>query len=98
MLYIIIENIRKDNYIVDKNSIIITINFQHPVYKTLYIRKKIHKSYKDHLRIFHFSLTNKSKSIAIIKIYRQLKKEIKYIDYYNISFFTDRIDDILLKR
>ncbi len=64
----------------------------------LYIKKGIRKSYKDHFQTFHLLLTDKSKSIAIIKIYKQLKEEIKYIDNRNILFFTDRIDDILLKR
>jgi len=76
----------------------ITINFQRSVYKTLYIRKGICKSYKDHFRTFHSLLINKDKSIAMIRVYKQLKEEVKYIDHYNISFSADRIDDILLKR
>jgi len=76
---------------------VIVVNSQHPIYKTLYIEREIRESYKDHLRTFHFLLINKDKSIVMIKVYGQLKKEIKYIDHYNISFSTDRIDDILLK-
>ncbi|SRR6266699_7332921 len=97
MLYIIVEYIRENNYIVDKNSIMIVINFQRPVYKTLYIKKRIYKSYKDYLRIFYLSLINKNESIAMIKVYKQLKEEIRYIDNCNISFSIDRIDNILLK-
>ncbi len=48
--------------------------------------------------MFHLSLTDKNKSIVMIKIHRQLKEEIEYIDNYNISFLINRIDDILLKR
>ncbi|SRR6266566_8787356 len=98
MFYIIIEYIRKDDYIVDKSSIIIVINFQHSIYKTLYIRKRVRKSYKDYFRTFYPSLINKNELIIVIKVYRQLKEEIGYIDNYNISFPIDRIDDILLKR
>jgi len=75
----------------------IAISFQRPVYKTLHIKKGIRKSYKNHLRTFYSSLTDKNESIAMIKIYKQLKKEIGYIDNHNISFPTNRIDDILLK-
>src|SRR6266699_2697467 len=98
MLYIIIKYIQEDNYIVDENSIMIVINFQHSVYKTLYIKKGVCKFYKNYLQTFHLSLTNKNKSIIIIKIYRQLKEEIKYIDNYNILFSINRINDILLKK
>src|SRR6266699_287273 len=98
MFYIITERIRENDYIIDKNSIIIAINFQYPVYKTLYIRKGVRESYKNHFRTFYPSLTNKSKSIVVIKIYGQLKEEIGYIDNYNISFLTNRIDNVLLKR
>ena len=98
MFYVIIKNIKKDDYIVDKNSIMIVINFQRPVYKALYIGKRIRESYKDHLRTFHSSLTDEGKSIVVIKIYGQLKEEVKYIDHYNISFSADRINDILLKK
>ncbi len=76
----------------------IVINSQRPIYKTLYIKKEVRKSYKNYFRTFHPSLTNKSKSIAMIKIYGQLKEEIGYIDNYNISFPINRIDNILLKR
>ena len=65
----IIEGIRKDDHIVDENLTIIVVNSQYPVYKMLYIKRRIHKSYKDHLRTFHLSLTNKSESIAMIKVY-----------------------------
>ncbi|SRR6266566_8029766 len=98
MFYIIVKYIRKDNHIVDKSSTMIVISFQHPVYKTLYIKKGIRKSHKNHLRMFHLSLTDKNKSIAIIKIHRQLKEEIEYIDNYNISFPINRINNILLKK
>ncbi len=94
----IAEYIREDNHIVDKNSTMITINSQYLIYKALYIKRRVYKSYKNHLRIFYPSLIDKNKSIVIIKIYRQLKEEIGYIDNYNISFSIDRIDDILLKR
>ena len=63
----------------------------------LYIKRGVYKSYKDYLRMFHLSLIDKNESIAVIRIYRQLKEEIEYIDNYNISFLTNRIDDILLK-
>ena len=97
MLYIIVEYIRENNYVVDKNSTIIVINFQYPVYKALYIRRGIYKSYKNHFRTFYPSLIDKSESIVIIKVYGQLKEEIGYIDNYNISFLIDRIDNVLLK-
>jgi len=97
MFYIIIESIRKDDHIVDESSTVIVVSSQYPVYKALYIRRGVCKSYKDYFRMFYSSLINKDKSIAVIKIYGQLKEEIKYIDHYNISFFTDRIDNILLK-
>ncbi len=48
--------------------------------------------------MFYFSLTDKNKSIAVIRMYGQLKEEIRYVDNCNISFLIDRIDDILLKR
>jgi len=76
----------------------IAMSFQRPVYEALYIRKGVRKSYKDHLRTFYPSLTDKSESIAVIKMYRQLKEEIKYIDNRDISFPIDRIDNVLLKR
>ncbi len=76
----------------------IVINFQCLIYKILYIKKRVRESYKDHLQTFHLLLIDKSESIAVIRIYRQLKEEIGYIDNYNISFFIDRIDDILLKK
>ncbi len=85
----IVEYIREDNYIVDESSIIIVVNFQCPIYKTLYIRRGVCEFYKDYLRTFHPSLTNKSESIAIIRIYRQLKEEIGYIDNRDISFPID---------
>jgi hypothetical protein len=94
----IIKNIKKDNYIVDESSIIIAIGFQRPVYKTLYIRRRVCESYKDYLRTLYSSLIDKDESIAIIKMYRQLKEEVGYIDHYNISLSIDRIDNILLKR
>ncbi len=46
--------------------------------------------------MFHSLLADKSKTILIIRIDKQLKKEIRYIDYYNIFLFLDRIDDFLL--
>ena len=85
----IIESITKNDYIVDKSSIIIAINSQRPVYKTLYIRRGVRESYKDYLRTFYLLLIDKSESIAMIKIYRQLKEEIEYIDNYNILFLID---------
>ncbi len=69
MLYIIIECIREDDYIVDESSIVIVVNSQRLVYKALYIRRGIRESYKDHLRAFYLSLTDKSESIAMIKVY-----------------------------
>ncbi len=76
----------------------IVINFQCPIYKTLYIKKRVRKSYKDYLRTFYSSLTDKDKSIVVIEIYGQLKEEIEYIDHRDISLSVDRIDNILLKR
>ena len=76
----------------------VIISFQRPVYKTLYIRKEVYEFYKDHLRTFYFSLTIENESITMIGIYKELKKEIKYIDHYNILFSADRINNILLKR
>ncbi len=55
----------------------------------LYIKKGVYKSYKNYFRTFYLSLINKNESIVVIKVYKQLKKEIEYIDNYNI---------ILLKR
>ncbi len=69
MFYMIVERIREDDYIVDKNSIMIIISSQRPVYKVLCIKKGGCKSYKNYLRTFYFSLINKSESIAMIKIY-----------------------------
>ncbi len=97
MLYIIIKNVRKDDYIVDKSSIIIAINFQCPIYKTLYIKKRVREFYKDHLQTFYSSLINKNESIMIIEIYKKLKKEIRYINRYNTTFSINQIDNILLK-
>ena len=97
MFYIIIEGIRKDDYIVDESSIVIIINFQHPVYKILYIKRRVYKSYKDYLRTFYSLLTDKDESIVMIGMYKELKKKVGYIDYYNISFSTDRIDNVLLE-
>ena len=90
------ENVEKDNYIVDKSSVISIINFQRLVYKTLYIKWRIRISYKDYLQIFYSSLVDKDESIAVIWIYRKLKEEVRYIDYYDILFSTDWIDNILL--
>src|SRR6266699_6400685 len=98
MLYMIIENVRKDDHVVDKNSTMIAINFQRPVHKALYIGKRVRESYEDHLRTFYSSLTDKDKSIAVIRMHRQLKEEVRYIDHHDISLSADRIDDILLKR
>ncbi len=94
----IVEYIRENDHIVDKNSTIIAINFQCSIYKTLYIKKRIRKSYKNHLRTFHPLLIDKNESIVMIKVYGQLKEEIGYINNYNISFSINRIDNILLKR
>ena len=73
------------------------MNSQCPVYEVLHIKKGVCESYKDHLRTFYLSLTDKSKSIVVIKVYGQLKEEIGYIDNCDISFLIDRIDNILLK-
>ncbi len=54
------------------------MNSQRPVYKALRIKKRIRESYENHLRTFYPSLTNKNKSIAVIRVYRQLKEEIRY--------------------
>ena len=67
----------------------IIINFQRPVYKTLYIRKGVCEFYKDYFRTFHPLLINKNESIVMIKMYRQLKEEIEYIDNRDISFPID---------
>ena len=88
----------KDDYIVNESSTMIVINFQYPIYKVLYIRRRVCKSYKDYLQTFYPSLIDKNESIAVIKVYKQLKEEIKYIDNCNISFPIDRIDNVLLKR
>ncbi len=69
MFYIIVEYIQEDNHVVDKSSTVIIISFQRLVYKVLYIKKRIYKSYKDHLRIFYPSLIDKSESIAVIRMY-----------------------------
>ena len=98
MFCVIIEGVRKDDYVVDENSTVIVISFQRPVYKALYIGRGVRESYEDHLRTFHSSLIDKDKSIAIIKIYGQLKEEVRYIDHRNISLSADRIDDVLLKK
>ena len=66
----IIENVRKDNHIINKSSIIIVISFQRPIYKMLYIKKRVYKSYKNHFRMFYPLLIDKSESIAVIKIYK----------------------------
>ena len=97
MFYIIIENIRKDDYIVDKNSTMIVISFQRPVYKTLYIKRGVRKSYEDYFRTLYSLLIDKSESIAVIKVYGQLKEEVGYIDYCDISLSTNRINNVLLK-
>ncbi len=76
----------------------VIISFQRPVYKTLYIKKRIREFYKNYLRTLYFSLIDKNKSIIIIKVYRQLKEEVEYIDHYNISLSIDRIDNVLLKK
>jgi len=94
----IIEGIRKDDYVVDKSSIMIAVNSSHPVYKTLYIKRGVCKSYEDHLRTLHSLLTDKDESIAVIRVYGQLKKKVRYIDHCNISLSADRIDNILLKK
>jgi|SRR6266699_610963 len=96
MLYIILESVGKNDYIVNKNSAMSIINSQCSVYKTVYIKWRIYISYKDHLRTFYFSLVDKSKSITVIQIYKKLKNEVEYIDYRNIPFSIDRIDNILL--
>ncbi len=66
----IVECIRENDYIVDKSSIIIIMNFQRPIYKVLRIKRRIYKSYKDYFQMFYPSLTDKSKSIAVIKVYK----------------------------
>jgi len=93
----IIENVRKDDHVVDENSTMIVVSFQRPVYKALYIGRGVCESYKDHLRTFYSSLIDKGKSIAMIRVYGQLKEEVRYIDHCDISFSADRIDDVLLK-
>ncbi len=70
MFYIIVEYIWENDYVVDKSSIIIVVNFQRSVYKILYIKRGIYKSYKDYFRTFYPLLTNKNESIVMIKIYR----------------------------
>ncbi len=64
----------------------------------LYVKRGVCKSYKDHLRMFHPLLIDKNESIAVIKMYGQLKEEIEYVDNRNILFSINRIDNILLKR
>jgi len=93
----IIEGVRKDDHVVDESSTVIVVSFQCPVYKTLYIKKGIRESYKDYFRTFYSSLTDKGKSIVVIKVYGQLKEEVRYIDHRDISLSADRIDDVLLK-
>ena len=70
MLYIIVECIREDDYIVDESSIVIVVSFQRPVYKALYMRRGICKFYKDYFRVFYPSLIDKSELIIVIKMYR----------------------------
>ncbi|SRR6266566_2455645 len=96
MFDIIFKRIRKDHYIVNKSSTIFPIFFQYPIYKILYIQKKVRISYKNYIKIFHSLLIDKNETILIIRIDEQLKKEIGYIDHYNILLFSDRINDFLL--
>src|SRR6266699_4075779 len=97
MFCMIIESVKKDDHVVDKSSTMIVMSSQRPVYETLYMGKGVRKSYKDYFRTFHSSLTDEGKSIVMIRVYGQLKEEVRYIDHRNISFSADRIDDILLK-
>ncbi len=96
MFDIIFKKVQEDRYIVDKNSTIFSILFQHPIYKTLYIQKRVRISYKDYVRTFYPLLADKGETISIIQINEQLKKKVEYIDYYDKPLFIDKIDDFLL--
>ena len=89
MFYMIVECIREDDHIVDESSTVIVINFQYSVYKVLYMRREVCKSYKDYLRMFYPLLIDKNESIVVIRMYRQLKEEIRYVDNCDISFFIN---------
>ena len=96
MFNVIFERVREDRYIVDENSVILSIFFQRPIYKALYIQKRVYIFYKDYIRMFYPSLANKGETISIIWMNEQLEKEVGYIDYNNILLSIDKVDDLLL--
>ena len=69
MLHMIVERIRENDHVVDKSSTVIVISSQYPVYKTLCVKRGVRESYKDYLRVFYLSLTDKNESIAMIKVH-----------------------------
>ncbi len=46
--------------------------------------------------MFYSLLIDKSKSITVIWIYKELEKEVRYIDNDDIMFTSNRVDDLLL--
>jgi len=89
MLYMIVERVREDDYVVDESSIVIAVSSQRPVYEALCVRRGVRESYEDYLRAFYLLLIDKSESIAVIRVYGQLKEEIGYVDNCDILFLID---------
>ncbi len=62
----IFEDIRENDHVVDKNTVVFAIQLQCPVYEVLYVRKRVRIFYEYYLRSFNIFITDKDKSIAII--------------------------------
>ncbi len=96
MSTIIFAEIRENDNIVDKNTVIITMLFQRSVYKMLYVRRGVCITYKTDIGTFYSLLADKSKAVLIIGMYYKLEKEVRYVDDYEIFLFSNRIDNLLL--
>ncbi len=95
---IIFIKVKENDNIVNKNAAVAAILFQHSVYKTLYIQRKVHIVYEIDIETFYSSLVDKDKTVLIIGIYYKLEKEVRYIDNRKIFLFLNRIDNLLLQR
>ncbi len=66
MVAMIFKSIREDDYIIDKNTAIFTMQFQCLVYEMLRVRRGVHISYKHHFKSFNAFIINKGESIVVI--------------------------------